>query len=148
MVPFVVTDSLAYWENVFSHAELDLLAGEDRAGQERLAAAVHGINNRQFQFALDAAAAFRMAGEAHDWRLDHDVADPHPVKLVFCLQLTDPSAYHGGDFELQEGRLPTVAPRTRGTLIVFPAFLPYRVTPLVQGTRKSLMGHMKGPGFR
>lgn len=74
-------------------------------------------------------------------------------KYAIVVQLTDPSQYEGGDFVVysldvaamnaHENRyengyeIPVSAPRTQGTVIVAPAWVPHAVTPVYSGTRES-----------
>jgi PKHD-type hydroxylase len=38
--------------------------------------------------------------------------------------------------------------RARGTVIAFPSYVLHRVTPIIAGTRKSLVVWITGPKFR
>jgi len=71
------------------------------------------------------------------------------LSLVACL--SDPKEFKGGDFEFQfrnndDPTIITPAPelRKKGTIIVFPSFLYHRVTPLIKGTRYSLVMWTRG----
>lgn len=71
------------------------------------------------------------------------------LSLVVCL--SDSNEYEGGNFEFQlrNGDDPSVitpAPelKNRGTIIVFPSFIYHRVTPLIKGTRYSLVMWTRG----
>jgi len=70
-------------------------------------------------------------------------------KLSLSLQLSDPDHYTGGDLCLTGGRKNLMmAPRARGTLIVFPSFAMHEVTPVTSGERFSLVTWAHGPKFR
>ena len=70
-------------------------------------------------------------------------------KLSFIVQLSSGADYHGGDLTLSHVDSPNVgAARKIGTLIVFPAFVPHSVGPLVRGERWSLVSWISGPRFR
>jgi PKHD-type hydroxylase len=43
---------------------------------------------------------------------------------------------------------PMVAPREKGTVIMFPSYLLHRVTPVTKGVRKSLVLWVGGTTFR
>lgn len=67
-------------------------------------------------------------------------------KLSWTLQLSDPASYRGGDLVLHAGKTePFSAPRTQGTITVFPSWLLHEVTPVSQGVRRSLVGWCSGP---
>ena len=72
-------------------------------------------------------------------------------KLSLVVQLTDPETYEGGEFELEENS-PQGKQReelkSQGSVIVFPAFLSHRVSPVTEGTRHSLVTWNEGPLFR
>lgn len=86
----------------------------------------------------------------YDWH--EDLAwtnrDPSQRKLSMVIQLTDPAEYEGGNLELKESPPKVDELRTQGTVIVFPAFLPHRVTPVTAGKRHSLVSWYVGPNFR
>lgn len=99
---------------------------------------------------------FDMTGRTYDER---DAVSPafHGLlrKVSFSLQLSAPGDYEGGALELELG-LPSDAnrieqpdpSRERGTLVVFPSFVPHRVTPVTSGTRYSLVGWVCGKPWR
>ena len=67
-------------------------------------------------------------------------------KLSATINLTDPSEYIGGDFEIdlrnnEHGRniitLDRIKPK--GTMVVFPSFVPHQVRPVLSGERTSLV---------
>jgi PKHD-type hydroxylase len=88
----------------------------------------------------------------YDWHHDTFWANPttYDRKLSIVIQLSDPSDYTGGDFEIdsQYPQLPADIIKEKGTVIVFPSFINHRVTPVTSGTRKSLVSWIQGPKFR
>lgn len=71
-------------------------------------------------------------------------------KLSTVLLLTDPDKYVGGELQLMLAgdNYPTPLTRTQGTLIMFPSFLPHRVTPVTEGQRHTLVGWITGKPFK
>lgn len=70
-------------------------------------------------------------------------------KLSFSLLLSDPDTYEGGNLQLlDETGKPYIAPRQRGTIILFDSRTQHRVQKVTKGTRKSLVGWVVGPRFR
>ena len=75
------------------------------------------------------------------------------VLLTFLLlvQLSDETMYEGGNLEFgitdETGKNNYTAPRTRGSITIFPAFLSHRVTPVTKGRRYSLITWMLGDSF-
>lgn len=87
-----------------------------------------------------------------NWHRDSFWVNPHETgqrKLSAIIQLSDPADYDGGVLELDVDSPPDPAAlRRRGTLIVMPAFVWHRVTPVTRGTRHSLVAWMAGPPWR
>jgi PKHD-type hydroxylase len=86
----------------------------------------------------------------YDWHFDVGGSPVHcGRKLSVSVQLSDPSAYEGGElqFSLDAGRT-VVAEKGKGTMIIFPSYLQHRVTPVTKGTRYSLVTWITGPPFR
>lgn len=88
----------------------------------------------------------------YDWHCDTFWGNPsaYDRKLSIVIQLTDPSEYEGGDFEIDHmhPQLPADQIKAKGTVIVFPSFINHRVTPVTSGVRRSLVSWIQGPKFR
>lgn len=70
-------------------------------------------------------------------------------KLSFSLLLSDPDNYEGGNLQLlSEDGKSYIAPRQRGTIILFDSRTQHRVQKVTKGVRKSLVGWVVGPRFR
>jgi PKHD-type hydroxylase len=69
-------------------------------------------------------------------------------KLSIVIQLTDPTEYVGGDFEIFDSSEPNKLSREQGTILVFPSYTLHRVTPVTEGIRHSLVGWINGPNFK
>tara|TARA_Y100000289_G_scaffold52175_1_gene53566 strand:+ start:1559 stop:2194 length:636 start_codon:yes stop_codon:yes gene_type:complete len=70
-------------------------------------------------------------------------------KLSFSLLLSNPDDYRGGNLELIDERGQRyVAPRQKGTIILFDSRTKHRVTSVTEGTRKSLVGWTIGPRWK
>jgi PKHD-type hydroxylase len=77
--------------------------------------------------------------------------DPKYHRKLSCIvQLTDPSDYQGGNFELfNTSSVPDVEElRTKGTTIFIPSFIEHQATPVTKGTRYSLAAWFDGPKWR
>jgi PKHD-type hydroxylase len=67
-------------------------------------------------------------------------------KLSFVLQLSNPDDYEGGNLQiLDENGKSYIAPRQRGTMILFDSRAQHRVLKVRKGVRKSLVGWTVGP---
>lgn len=88
----------------------------------------------------------------YDWHCDTFWANPsaYDRKLSIVIQLTDPSEYDGGDFQLdpQYPQPPADQIKAKGSVIVFPSFINHRVTAVTRGVRRSLVSWIQGPKFR
>ena len=70
-------------------------------------------------------------------------------KLSFVLQLSDPDDYEGGNLQLlDESGNSYIAPRKRGTVILFDSRTMHRVLPVKSGLRKSIVGWTVGPRWK
>lgn len=70
-------------------------------------------------------------------------------KLSFSLLLSDPDTYEGGNLQfLDEENRSYIAPRQRGTIILFDSRTQHRVQKVKKGVRKSLVGWTCGPRWR
>jgi PKHD-type hydroxylase len=121
---------------------------------DRMQAIIRTVNGQAYQFNLEGfAEAFQYTvyhgaeGGHYDWHIDWG-PNPAQRKLSATVQLTDPGQYEGCDLEFHGARGQEVAPRNRGAVIVFPAFIQHRVTPCTRGTRKSIVAWTTGPQFK
>lgn len=77
---------------------------------------------------------------------------PYHRKLSCVIQLSCPNTYEGGDLQLDStacgGHPDPAEMRARGSIIIFPAFVPHRVTTVTKGVRHSLVAWMLGPQWR
>ena len=70
-------------------------------------------------------------------------------KLSFTLQLSDPTDYRGGEVEfLDNSNNRFLAPKQKGTMIVFDSRVRHRVRKVKSGLRKSIVGWVVGPRWK
>ena len=88
-------------------------------------------------------------GGFYDWHVDNDVNCKHepPVRKISMTCLLSPeSEFEGGDLELmREGKIAKIK---QGHAIFFASFIRHRVTPVIRGTRKSLVMWFGGTPFK
>ena len=119
-----------------------------------LANAISRVNNEHFQFDLTHLTALQFTvynGNNHSNYQKHlDLGRQFPNrKLSFSVQLSDDAEYVGGDLRFHYIKnQPEVAPREKGKIIFFPSWVVHDVTPVTQGTRRSLVGWVNGPNFK
>lgn len=70
-------------------------------------------------------------------------------KLSFTLQLSDPNDYEGGNVQLlDDSGKKYIAPRQRGSIVLFDSRTPHRVLKVTKGTRRSIVGWVVGPRWK
>jgi len=85
----------------------------------------------------------------YDWHVDLGQGDAALRKLSMVVLLTDPSTFEGGVLELRLGNRIVSAPlKYQGSVVIFPSFLLHRVTPVISGTRESLVVWISGFPFQ
>lgn len=116
-------------------------------------------NNDWFNFHITKLDYIQLAEysseEQGEYKKHHDVFwmnnDPfYHRKLTCVIQLTEPSEYEGGDFQLFDvNESPNSEEiRARGTAIFIPSFIYHAATPVTQGKRHSLAVWFDGPKWR
>jgi len=120
---------------------------------ERLARTAIDINNQRFQFDLSGLnEGLQLAkydqNDQFNWHTDFGGGPTSQRKLSMSLQLSGPHEYEGGDLQFMINEQLQNAPRTPGTLIIFPSYVIHRVTPIISGSRMSLVGWVNGVPFR
>lgn len=129
-----------------SHPELTWLF-------EKLAGTAVQLNEKFFKFDL---WGFCEPLQFTEYSNPGDFYDQHHDKLYYSLsrklsvvvQLTDPDQYEGCELKLNTGGEFQTAPKTLGSVIIFPSYLLHKITPLMSGTRHSLVAWIAGPNFK
>lgn len=113
------------------------------------------INYDKFQFDLDAFQTLQYGKYKVDghykWHTDSGPNLQEHRKLSFVLGLSDPDDYEGGVLELNLSGDPDDTYEIRikkGHLVVFPSYIPHRVTKVTEGERLTLVGWVVGPKFK
>jgi PKHD-type hydroxylase len=118
-------------------------------------------NNDWFNFHLSDITYLQLAeydsSYIGEYKKHHDVFwmnnDPKLHRKLTCvLQLTDPSEYEGGDFELYDltsGQYPNKQEiKEQGTAVFIPSFITHAALPVTKGTRYSIAAWFDGPKWR
>lgn len=87
------------------------------------------------------------AGE-YSWHSDKVLNEPYDLKLTAIVNIsTEP--YEGGEFELFINGITSVPElKEPGSLLVFPAYMQHRVTPVTKGERITVSRWLSGPTFK
>lgn len=86
------------------------------------------------------------SGGHYNWHLDIGADITSGRKLSVSVQLTDGDTYEGGGLEFLNINTPKL-PRSIGSIVIFPSYLPHRVNPVTQGIRRSLVAWIHGSPF-
>ena len=82
-------------------------------------------------------------GKHADFSCDQGTVS-HTRKLSMSVQLSDKKSYDGGDLIIYYGGEQYIAPKGKGTVIVFDSRLTHEVTPITKGERYSLVKWFHG----
>lgn len=126
---------------------------EARAVIQKLGQLAIQINAQRYKFELlgfyePLQIAEYGNGDFFDWHSDFSAGSASTRKLSLSIQLSDPEKYEGGNLQFQINTNHVNAPRTKGTVIIFPSFVLHRVTPIIRGSRRSLVGWVTGMPFK
>ena len=90
-------------------------------------------------------------GTYYHWHPDYTLKDNDGLdrKLSITVQLSDPTDYEGGCLEfIDSSNKHYVAPKGKGTVIIFDSRVVHRVTKVRSGYRKSLVAWAVGPKWK
>jgi PKHD-type hydroxylase len=84
----------------------------------------------------------------YDWHMDTIPPENGLQRKLTCvILLNNSSEFEGGVLEI-EGANPQPLLTNKGSIVVFPAFLPHRVTPVTSGVRYTAVTWASGPAFK
>ena len=69
-------------------------------------------------------------------------------KITFLINLSDSAEYEGGKIEFLNIDVDPQVINEQGSCLIFPSFVPYRITPVTKGTMHLLVGHVHGALFK
>ena len=140
--------------------QVGFLPREHWAGQIVWGAAQQANEDLGWRYAISAVESIQFGvygvGDFHDWHRDSFSHGETVRKLTVVVMLEDGDAYAGGDLELLRFgqpsamtlELPREPLRQRGSVVVFPSYLPHRVTEVTFGERRTLVAWVLGPRFQ
>ncbi len=123
----------------------------------RLAQIIARSNDATWRFEITKFSAplqfteYDEQGSHYTWHMDWGPSANRERKLSLSIQLSDASDYDGGDLEFMNGGVKEEERhlmRSIGTAILFPSFIQHRVTPILRGSRKSLVAWVGGQPYR
>ena len=120
---------------------------------DKLSHVVSSLNSDFFGFELTGFGEPLQLTNYHEarqgnyiWHQDFGVKVSRKLSLV--LQLSNPHEYEGGELQLLTTCDPANIPKKRGLITVFPAWTLHQVTPVIKGTRQTLVAWVSGPNFK
>jgi PKHD-type hydroxylase len=123
---------------------------------EKITTAVKSINSRRYNFELVGCEQIQYttynSSEQGEYEWHNDVlrlSKDHVRKLSVVILLSDQTEFFGGSFLVSPaGGKPIQIIMKKGTMIVFPSWIPHCVTPVLEGTRTSLVAWLYGNNFK
>jgi len=122
---------------------------------EKLAIIASSLNAEFFRFdltgfgePLQLSSYDQSINGMYGWHVDSGGHLRPCRKLSLVLQLSDPSEYEGGNFEIQIAGNKQTLRKQRGLLFAFPSYITHQVTPVISGSRQSLVAWISGPPFK
>jgi len=106
---------------------------------------LHGFDDNKIQY------THYDVGDFYNWHTDDMIVGEsnEQRKLSIVVQLSDPEDYEGGNLELlAQNNKRYVAPRSKGTVILFDSRTQHRVTKVRSGYRRSIVGWAVGPRWK
>ena len=83
-------------------------------------------------------------GGHYDWHIDIGSHRHNNRKLAFVIPLSNPEDYEGGELIVKTSSKDSSIPLEQGKIIMFPAFLLHKVTPVTHGKRYVIAGWLNG----
>jgi predicted 2-oxoglutarate/Fe(II)-dependent dioxygenase YbiX len=121
---------------------------ENRWVFEKVATAVSIANSLHFDYDLSGIthslqlieyqADSEIKGH-YNWHVDAGRGEPATRKISLTAQLTDPRDYEGCELFINNHAEDVVGTRERGSIHLFPGYMPHKVTPITRGTRYALV---------
>ncbi len=122
---------------------------------QRLGDFVNDANQALWQFDLSGMAEPIQLTEYHadeqghyDWHTDVGAGKTSQRKISLTIQLSDDSAYEGGELQFMSRRIAQTAVKKAGAGYAFPSYLLHRVKPITAGVRRSIVVWVSGPPYR
>lgn len=116
--------------------------------------AIKNINEQKYKFDLhgildnDGPVVMKYDIDGHyDWHIDIG-KNTSNRKISFIIQLSDSSAYEGGDIEILNTNLKKELLREQGSITIFPSYIPHKIHKISKGERLSIVGWIHGNSFK
>lgn len=116
----------------------------------RLIHKVHEVNQAYYHFKLTSMSdpqilEYQNTG-FYGTHVDIGTGELSNRKMTLVAFLSPPEDYQGGELVLKPAGL--TVPNQQGNLVVFPAYLPHEVQPVIGGIRRTLVSWILGASFQ
>jgi len=120
---------------------------------DRLRDFVVDWNAKTYAFEIEECSDLQLThykvGQHYDWHADLGHSLYSRRKISLAVMLSEPASHEGGHLEFFSSDTRRPRPIVKqGDVVVFPAWMKHRVTPVTRGERWSLIGWWSGPPFR
>lgn len=109
---------------------------------------LHQANTELYHFDIEAPEEMQLVeytgGQSIGWHIDIDLGTAGEMsmrKLSATVQLSAETEYEGGDLQIWGSPLVS---KMQGSIVIFPAFVPHRVTSVTKGVRRALLVYARG----
>lgn len=75
----------------------------------------------------------------YNWHVDSGRGEPAHRKISLTAQLSDPSSYEGCELLINNHAEDVVGTKERGSVHLFPSYMPHKVSPITKGVRYALV---------
>jgi len=75
----------------------------------------------------------------YDWHIDAGNGAPSNRKISFTAQLSDPTDYEGCELIINNHGNEVIGTKERGSVHLFPSYMPHKVAPVTKGDRYALV---------
>ena len=131
---------------------------DDNKITDKILSCVKVANKLHFKYDIDwdNYESFKLLkyekGDGYGWHPDFGKGQESTRKLSVIVQLSDSEDYEGGDLEFalttKDNNDFTKSTRKKGSVIIFNPLIIHRVTPIISGTRYSIVSWMHGDTFK
>lgn len=114
---------------------------------QKVSNAIIGFNSDHYKFSILGIEPIQYTTYdeedygTYDFHIDSMITSNGLRKISVSVLLSEPDSYEGGDLVLSQngGGDLWIPPRVLGRAIVFPSWVPHKVTPVTKGIRKTLV---------
>ena len=121
---------------------------------QELTSKIRQVNDRQWKWIIDGWEAFQYSEydesyKGHyDWHIDYGMKEPNRPfsrKISFSLGISDRDDYEGGELVTKINQKDQSVKLGKGEIFIFPSWMLHKVTPVIRGKRKVIVGWGVGP---